>query len=149
MRSNCSTNGGIFSEPLFMRSWRSRSLIDSDGEKSNLMIRRLMCSGCDRTHHELPDCVVPYKRHCAETIEAIINGKPEKTPCEERTIRRILTWWSVMLPYLLNILKSLACKYKISCHASPAFKEMVRAAVNSNGWTFANLICTCSVCVSG
>jgi hypothetical protein len=26
---------------------------------------------------------------------------------------------------------------------------MVRAAVNSNGWTFANLICTCSVCVSG
>jgi hypothetical protein len=39
----------ICGEPLFMRSWRSRSLIDSDGEKSNLMIRRLMCSGCDRT----------------------------------------------------------------------------------------------------
>jgi len=54
-----------------------------------------------------------------------------------------------MLPYLLNILKSLAGKYKISCHTSPTFKEMVRAAVNSNNWTFANLICTRSVCVSG
>jgi hypothetical protein len=113
------------------------------------MIRRLMCSGCDRIHHELPDCIVPYKRHCAETIEAIIHGEPENVPCEERTIRQILTWWSVMLPYLLNILKSLAGKYKISCHTSPAFKEMVRAAVNSNNWTFANLICTRSVWVSG
>jgi len=130
---------------LFSRGRRSRSLVLSTEDKVILMIRRLMCSGCERIHHELPDCIVPYKRHSAETIEAVINEEPDQTPCEGKTTQRILQWWSVMFPYLLNILKSLAEKYKICLSNPPTFKEMVRAAVNTNNWTFANLICTRSV----
>jgi len=139
----------ICGEPLFLRGWRLRGLIEADGEKRALFIRRLRCSGCGRIHHELPDCVVPYKRHCAETIEEIAGGITGGTPCEERTLRRITAWWSVMAPYFLSVLKALAEKYRTPYPAAPAFREIVRAAVNSNHWTFPNSICTRSACMSG
>jgi len=41
--------------------------------KTKLVIRRLYCENCDTLHSELPDKVIPYKRHARETIEAIIN----------------------------------------------------------------------------
>ena len=112
------------------------------------MIRRLLCCGCGRIHHELPDCVVPYKRHRAEAIEEMI-ADPEDAPFETSTIRRITAWWRGVLPYFLNVLKSLAEKYRTSFQTPPAFREIIRAAANSNSWTFANRICTRSVWVSG
>ena len=136
--SVCPVCGGA----LLMRGRRPRAFLDSDGDRRVLMIRRLRCSGCGRIHHELPDCIVPYKRHCAETIEAVVTDCPESVPCNGRTIRRILVWWQVMLPYFLNLLKSLAEKYKMSFCTPPAFREIVRAVVNSNGWTSPHLICT-------
>ena len=131
-----------------MRGRRRRVIFDGDDNRRVLMIRRLMCRDCGRIHHELPDCVVPYKRSCAETIEVMI-ADPEAAPFEANAIRRITVWWRVVLPYFLNVLKSLAEKYKMSFHTPPAFREIIRAAVNSNSWTFANRICTRSVWLSG
>jgi len=160
--SNVTNDCPICNAELFARGWRPRVLIDGEGEKIILMPRRLMCSKCKRIHHELPDCIVPYKRHCAGTIEAIVDGKPEETLClvacsascsalhpgEEGTARRVAKWWRIMLPYLLNIFKSLSGKYKIRYRTMPVFTELVRAVVNSNNWTFPNLICTRSACMS-
>lgn len=131
-----------------MRGRRRRVLFDSADTRRVLMIRRLMCCGCGQIHHELPDCVVPYKRHSAEAIEEMI-ADPEEAPYETSTTRRITAWWGSVLPYFLNVLKSLAEKYSMSVHTPPAFREIIRAAVNSNSWTFTNWICTRSVCVSG
>jgi hypothetical protein len=132
-----------------MRSWRQRKLVSDDEKKMTLLIRRLFCPECGRIHHELPDCIVPYKRHCAATIEKIIDDKAEEPPCESKTIRRIKTWWKIIGAYLKSLLESLGEKYKTGFRNPPAFKEMIRAAVNTNNWTFANLICTRSVFVSG
>jgi len=132
-----------------MRAWRARVLFGETGDKRALMIRRLRCADCGHIHHELPDCIVPYKRHCAETIETIVAGSPQKALCDERTTRRILAWWSVASPYFLNILQSLAEKFRMTFRDPPAFREIIRAAANSNNWTFANLICTCSVVLTG
>jgi len=132
-----------------MRGLRARVLIGSDGQKRVLIIRRLKCSSCGRIHHELPDCVVPYKRHCAQTIEAVAAGHPEETPCDERTIRRLSAWWGVVGVYFLHVLKALAEKYKMKFSSPPTFRQILRAAVNSNSFTFANLICTRSACLSG
>jgi len=129
------------------RSLRERKVINSGGVKIKLCIRRLRCEGCNRHHHELPDCVVPYKRHSAETIENIINGIKE--PEDYRTAHRLLSWWSVVLPYFLNIMKSLIAKHKISPGKAPAFREVVRAVVNSAGWIFAGEICTRSASAFG
>jgi len=130
-----------------VRGWRMRKLIDGCGHIDRLMIKRLLCGKCKRIHHELPDCIVPYKRHCAQTIEDIVNGRTEGTPCEGGTIQRIGAWWNVMLPYFLNVLKSLAERYGVCVSAPPAFKEIVRAAANSNSWAFTNQVCTRSACV--
>ena len=67
----------ICGETLLERGRRLRGMIDSNGDKTALYIRRLCCHKCNRLHHELPDCLVPYKRHCAQTIEAVINGKSD------------------------------------------------------------------------
>ena len=135
----------ICAESLMVRGLRLRALVDAAGSKMKLIIRRLYCPNCKRLHHELPDCIVPFKRHCAETIEEIISGKSEGVPCDYRTIWRIAAWWKEALPYFMGILKSLAEKYKTSFHEPPAFREITRAAANSNNWIFTGSICTRSV----
>jgi hypothetical protein len=117
-------------------------MTDPAGHKVKLMIRRLYCPNCKRLHHELPDCVVPYKRHCTETIEAVINGTREGLPCENKVIRRILAWWEKVLPYYLGVIKSLWEKYRVELYSTPSFKAIVRAAANSNNWISAGFVCT-------
>ena len=124
-------------------------MFDGGGDRRMLIIRQLMCERCKHIHSELPDCIVPYKRHCAETIEAVIGGRSEEAPCDKKTAQRIAAWWSVMLPYFLNILKSLTEKFKIIFHDPPAFREIVRAAVGAHSWTFVNSICNRSAVMSG
>jgi hypothetical protein len=135
----------VCTEPLSLRGRKERGLIEGDGTKVILLIRRMYCAKCDRIHHELPDCCVPYKRHCADTFEKIIAGNADSVPCETETIRRILVWWEMMQPYFISILKSLAEKHQVPFSSTPAFKEIVRAVTNSNNWIFARGLCTRSV----
>ncbi len=123
-----------------MRGLRKRKLIDTDGQKVALMIRRLCCRKCCRLHHELPDIVVPYKRHSAETIEAIIGGG--EVAEEKRTAQRIAAWWRMVGAYFLSVMKSLWEKHGLPPVPKPAFRELVRAAVNSANWIFAEKVCT-------
>ncbi|WP_367618590.1 DUF6431 domain-containing protein [Paenibacillus andongensis] len=37
-----------------------------------LVVRRLRCSKCRNIHHELPDCIVPYKRYESSCIEEVV-----------------------------------------------------------------------------
>jgi hypothetical protein len=144
--NECTVMCPICGGELFMRSLRARKLTDAGGKKIILMIRRLICGQCRRLHHELPDVLVPYKRHSAETIEAIIEGK--EVAEEKRTVRRIVLWWQIVGAYFLNIMKSLWEKYGLPPARKPAFRELVRAAVNSGNWIFAGKFCTRSVSVS-
>ena len=132
----------ICGERLVVRGKRPRILTESSGSKVKLIIRRLRCVECKRIHHELPDCVVPYKRHSAETIGKIINDDTTELPCETGTIRRIRLWWKIVLEYYLNILKSLAEKYNMKFGVPPSFKETTRAVVNTNNWISWKKICT-------
>ena len=143
-KSICPDCGGALSE----RGRRARMLIDSAGTKVVYQIRRLYCAKCRRLHHELPDCIVPFKRHCAETIEKAINTEPD-APLDDRGYRRFKRWWRVVLPYFLNIIKSLTEKYRVIFTPVPAFKVIVRAIVNSGSWIFAHAICTRSESMSG
>ena len=124
----------ICGESLTIRGERIRTVINSNGDKIKLVIRRLKCEKCKQIHHELPDCIVPYKRHCAETIESIVNKKAEKAACEAETIRKIKKWWEKAVSYYINILKSLSEKYQLKFNEPPYFKEIVRAVVNSSHW---------------
>ena len=86
--SSCPTCGGQLSG----YGWRQRIMMESDGNNKILTIRRLYCPACEKIHHELPDILIPYKRHCAETIINIITGNDENYACcNNCTILRILT----------------------------------------------------------
>ena len=99
-----------------------------------IIIRRLRCKKCCRIHHELPDMIIPYKRHCTETIEAIIGGEAEKVSCEESTIRRIQSWWLAYRLYIEGVLRALRAKYDTRISAKSAPWEMIRAVVNAHLW---------------
>jgi len=113
---------------------RERKYIGSDGAKKALVIRRLRCKGCRVIHHELPDILVPYKRHCVDTVESIIGGDTASACCEERTIQRIRSWWAACRLYFEGALSSLREKYDAVISHNPAPREIVRAVVNSNLW---------------
>ena len=133
--------------PLLERGWRQRVMIDSNGDKTALYIRRLCCHKCNRLHHELPDCLVPYKRHCAQTIEAVINGGAHTEFCA-RLKHRVRRWWKAVKKYFIGVIESLRHKHKIICGSPPAFAEIIRAVMNSNNWIFEKSLCTRSVDVA-
>ena len=113
---------------------RERKYIDGSGITRILVIRRLRCKNCRVIHHELPDILVPYKRHCAETVEGVVNNKAESTCCDNRTAIRIKAWWEACRLYFENVLASLSEKYGAVFPRRPAPREIVRAVVNANLW---------------
>ena len=120
---------------LYVIGSRKRVLsIRSD--KKTLIIRRLRCENCKTVHHELPDVVVPYKRHSRKTIETVIknNNTSTRSSCSEGTARRIRTWWQSVYIYFQGILTSLSMKYNVAFSGCMLLREIVRAAVNANLW---------------
>ena len=144
---------------LLRRGTRQRIRYKSEEDKDVLIIRRLYCEKCKSIHHELPDCLVPYKRYSADVIENIVSNQvsqASQAPCPSDTARRIRGWWNAVKVYFLHILQTLVEKFGVSfgTHASgisstqsegstpPALREIVRAAANSNNWIFAHQVCT-------
>ena len=73
---------------------KRRKVKQADGTWIVLFIRRFKCSPCKKIHHELPDIIVPYKRHKAASIEAVINNDQDEIPIEmdASTINRLHSW---------------------------------------------------------
>ena len=125
---------------------RRRGQIDVTGDKETLIIRRLRCQTqtCRRIHHELPDRVIPYKRHCAETVENIVNGDVDDVCCDFVTESRIRAWWDGLYTYFKGVLASLQMKYGVVFSSRSTPREIVRAVANANYWVH-----TRSVSMSG
>jgi hypothetical protein len=114
-----------------------------DEARDILIIRRLYCEKCDAIHHELPDCLVPYKRYSAEVIEDVVNGKPNKEcGCKDSAARQIRRWWLAVQSYFISILATLTEKIGVRFGSPPAFREIVRAVANSNYWIFSHQLFT-------
>lgn len=94
----------------------------------------MRCKVCRVIHHELPDIVIPYKRHSAGTVEKIVTDETEELVCEESTVRRIKAWWASCILYFESILASLREKYGAMFSGKSAPKEIVRAVVNAHLW---------------
>ena len=125
---------------------RKRGYIDVEDNNMTLVIRRLKCKRCGKIHHELPDILVPYKRHGSETIEEIIDEKTDTVCCEESTIRRIKHWFDERVRYFEGCLASIAVQHGATPTVgaiallremrenSGWLKSLVRIVVNSNLW---------------
>jgi len=129
---------------------RKRGFINPEGNNIKLVIRRMKCAGCGKIHHELPDFLIPYKRHCAETIEQIIEGAAEGVCGEESTLKRVQRWFSGMAQYFAGCLESIAARQGMASAVNSGsllrrikdrfgqrvgwLKSLVRIIVNSNLW---------------
>ena len=129
---------------LFMRATRERVWWLGNEVKQILLIRRLFCEDCERIHHEIPDCLVPYKRYGADVIENIVSNI-KTLPCPASTASRIRGWWNAVKPYFFHILMTLVERFGVSFGSPPDFREKMRAVANSNNWIFAHEVCTRSV----
>ncbi len=73
---------------------RPRTRRPPDGTRQILIIRRLYCEACERIHHELPDCLIPYKRYDAESLETLATeGRAAAIAADESTLQRWEAWF--------------------------------------------------------
>ena len=113
---------------------RRRGVLESGGGMMRIVIRRLRCKKCKKIHHELPDIVIPYRRHSAATVEQIIGGYNDGLCCEGSTIRRIRQWWRTSMTYFAGTLASLREKYGVAFTMDMAPREIIRAVTNAYLW---------------
>jgi len=129
---------------------RKRGLFRVDGSYTTLVIRVLQCVDCERTHRELPDIVVPYKRYESDVIEMILadtehRNKLADYPCEQRTAIRIKLWFYLIHSYFEGIIRSLKeifqlktpvtlPLYPLSNQPAGWLRYLVRSVVNSSRW---------------
>lgn len=120
---------------------RDRNCIDSIGSSSVLRIRRLRCKVCRSIHHELPDILVPYKRHCSESIESVLTPKGALcVAADDSTIRRWRNWFREYMDHFLGCLESIAVRLgrrtaeKITCSSKSGFQRVIDFVGDASGW---------------
>jgi len=125
---------------LYVRGTCRRQAINSAGDKVQYQLRVLQCRDCRRTHRELPDPLVPYKRYDGEAITYIEND-PSNAPCNIRSVPLILGWLAWFISYANHICESqsLILSAPLSKTSGKTrlqrFMFLVRIVVNSGNWS--------------
>jgi len=104
---------------------RGRSYVKTNGNTVRLVIRRLRYNEekCSKIHHELPNLLVPYKRHCSMTIERIVTGIGiDSIYAEMSAIRRIKLWFRERLDYIYGEL--LHARSKLDGFSKQCIKDL-------------------------
>lgn len=98
-QSRCPCCGG----ELHVIGSRPRTVCQTDGSSISLIIRRFRCRECRKIHHELPDMLIPYKRHSSECIAGILTAS--YYPCETSTVMRLRIWFGILKQAVLELLQ--------------------------------------------
>jgi len=108
-----------------------------DGDKIDLILRRLKCKSCRKISVELPDYIIPYKRY---SLEVIINICVADDSCivpeDNSTRQKIKKWYKAVVSHLIAVWQRLAKRDLLSPSIKPTLKNMVTAAVNSGMWAY-------------
>lgn len=149
VRSNETVSCPVCNGKLLVVGSRTRKLIREDDDNVTLNIRRLQCHSCGKIHHELPDCIVPYKRYSAEIIvEAVTTDTLRSTfSGETSTLIRLRVWFKLLLDYVSRLREHFLLLYKINISniaidTIGGLKRIVRILVNSSFWAQTRLAMT-------
>ena len=123
---------------LFVHGTCKRKIRNEDGRVQILCLRVLECESCGKTHREIPDILVPYKRYSAEAICAI-EENPGVCAAEPSTRKRISSWLAWFLSYAQKVAESLTLQGLTVTEPAdkPRFsrlKYFVRLVTNSLCW---------------
>ena len=111
------------------------------GEHTHQIHLRVMeCRHCGKTHRELPEGLVPYKRHDLNSLCEIAEATETQHTCETSTWLRIRFWLAWFLWYAQNVLDGLITAGQMSATFSPGHSlrrrtaSFVRLVVTSGNW---------------
>ncbi len=78
----------------------NRKVVMQEGAKV-FSLRVSYCLNCKHSHRELPDFILPYKRHSAETYAQVYDSPHGMLACDvdEKTERTIRKWVSALLSF--------------------------------------------------
>jgi len=121
---------------------RKRKIMSGAGDQRIFVIRRMRCNQCKKIHHELPDCVLPYKRYEAECVEQVIVEVETEVSvaADDATLRRWKNWFHEHAAYLLGALRSIAVRFhqnpveKSSVSSQPAHHRIGHYVGDAPGW---------------
>lgn len=120
---------------------RNRKYVDAMGQVRLLRIRRLRCMECGKIHHELPDCLVPYKRYASECIEEALSPGDEKpsVPADDSTLYRWRCWYEAYQVYWYQSLMAIAARFRLYPVKTPSAPSQTahqvgQLARNRSGW---------------
>lgn len=133
---------------------RRRVWYKNSGDRHFLIVRRLYCHTCGKTHHELPDLLVPYKRYDVESLEGVVSKpKSSDVAADESTLSRWRKWFKYWRFYAAGCLQSIAIQYDLPVNltsgstgsvlhpfgrfinqASKWLSQVVRPIANANLW---------------
>lgn len=87
---------------------RKRKIVRGGGDPRVLVIRRMRCCKCRKIHHELPDCIVPFKRYESECLEHVVSQSEAASTvaADEATLCHLKIGFQEQSTYLLGELRS-------------------------------------------
>ena len=109
-------------------------------ERRNYRLRVMECRCCGKTHRELPEGIVPYKRHGLNSLCEIAEATESQYTCESSTWLRIRFWLAWFLWYAQNIMEGLIASEQLPKTFHPGHSlyrrtaSFVRLVVNSGNW---------------
>jgi hypothetical protein len=100
-------------EELKVIGSRKRISRSATGEVRVLALRRLRCAGCRKIHHELPDCLVPYKRYESTCVEDVVSEEAgvSVVAADDSTLYRWRSWFQEQATYWQGALTSIAARF--------------------------------------
>ncbi|MEC0148686.1 MULTISPECIES: DUF6431 domain-containing protein [Bacillales] len=100
-------------EELQVIGSRKRISRNATGEAKVLSLRRLRCTGCCKIHHELPDCLVPYKRYESTCVEDVVSEDTDAAvvAADDSTLYRWKSWYNELATYWCGALSSIAVRF--------------------------------------
>ena len=133
-------------EALACIGTRTRGCVQPDGEKVLFSLRRLRCTNeaCGRIHHELPDCLVPYKRHASASIESACTPSTEAADtaisAENSTLGRWQRWAEACAQYWDCCLRAIASRLGMNPGTKPGassaspLQRLLQRIGHQHGW---------------
>ena len=105
-----------------------------------LQLRVMKCRDCGKTHRELPEFVVPYKRNSLNLLCEIAEAPEDSYPCETSTWLRVKAWIAWFFSYARNVWRGLCVSDPTLTAAETGgclrqqLMHFVRLVVNSGNW---------------
>jgi hypothetical protein len=101
-------------EELKVIGSRKRISRNATGEVKVFALRRLRCTGCRKIHHELPDCLVPYKRYESTCVEDVVSEEAggAVVAADDSTLYRWRSWYNELATYWCGALSSITVRFQ-------------------------------------